>query len=112
MENQDREELKHEMNRQGKTKFHQYWKEREGNARWRIWDKLNPHNQAHVDTVTKEVEEELGKRKIGVSEEEDQLRRGKKNTPQRSTPRRESSSWAQRKGQPSAIFLGGIKIGY
>jgi len=39
-------------------KVHQYWKQREGNARWRIWDKLNPQNQAQVNTVTKEVEEE------------------------------------------------------
>jgi hypothetical protein len=46
------EELKHEMIRQGKMKFHQYWKQREGNARWRIWDKLNPHNRAQVDVIT------------------------------------------------------------
>ena len=62
-----------------KKKIHHNWKQRDGNARWRIWDKLNPQNRAWIETITKEVEEELGKRKIGVSEEEDQLRRGKKN---------------------------------
>jgi hypothetical protein len=36
-------------------------------------------NRAWIATITKEVEDELGKRKIVVSEEEDQLRWGKKN---------------------------------
>jgi hypothetical protein len=79
MENPDREELQQEMIGQGKTKIHQYWKQRDGSDRWRIWDKLNPQNRARIETITKEVEEELGKRKIGVSEEEDQLRWGRKN---------------------------------
>jgi hypothetical protein len=79
MENPDREELQQEMIGQGKTKIHHYWKQREGNARWRMWDKLKPQNRARTETITKEVEEELGKRKIGVSEEEDQLRWGRKN---------------------------------
>jgi hypothetical protein len=79
MENPDREELQQEMIGQGKTKIHHYWKQRDGSARWRIWDKLNPQNRARIETITKEVEEELGKRKIGVSEEEDQLRWGRKN---------------------------------
>jgi hypothetical protein len=79
MENPDREELQQEMIGQGKTKIHQYWKQRDGSARWRIWDKLNPQNRAWIKTITKEVEEELGKRKLGVSEEDDQLRWGRKN---------------------------------
>ena len=79
MENQDREVTKQEMIQQGKTKVYQYWKQREENARWRIWEKINPQNRAQGDPVMKEIEEELGKRKIGVSEEEDQLRWGRKN---------------------------------
>jgi hypothetical protein len=79
MEDPDREEIQQEMIRQGKTKIHHYWKQREGSTRWGIWDKLKPQNKAWVETITKEVEEELGKRKIGVSEEEDQLRWGRKN---------------------------------
>jgi hypothetical protein len=67
------------MTGQGKTKIHHHWKQRDGSARWRIWDKLNPKNRARTKTITKEVKEELGKRKIRVSEEEDQLRWGNKN---------------------------------
>jgi len=79
MENQDKEVIKQEMIRQGKMKVHQYCKQGEENTRWRIWDKINPQNRAQGDPVMKEIEEELGKRKIGVSEEEDQLRWGRKN---------------------------------
>ena len=41
--------------------------------------KITPQNRSQTETITKEVEEELGKRKIGVSEEENQLRWGRKN---------------------------------
>jgi hypothetical protein len=41
--------------------------------------KINPQNRARIETIMKEVEEELWKRKIVVSEEEDQLRWGREN---------------------------------
>jgi hypothetical protein len=47
--------------------------------RWRIWDKLNPQNIVGIKKIMKDMEEELGKRKIGVLEEEDQLKWGTKN---------------------------------
>jgi hypothetical protein len=64
---------------QGKIKIHHYWKQKNDHDRWRIWDKLNPQNRDQIATITEEVEEELGKRKIVVSEEEDQLRWGREN---------------------------------
>jgi hypothetical protein len=79
MENPDREELQQEMTEQGKIKVHHYWKQENDHDRWRIWDKLNPQNRDRIATIMKEVEEELGKRKIVVSEEEDQLRWGRNN---------------------------------
>jgi hypothetical protein len=79
MENPDREELQQEMTVQGKTKIHHYWKPRNDSDRWRTWDKLNPQNRDCIATLAKEVEEELGKRKIAVSEDEDQLRWGREN---------------------------------
>jgi hypothetical protein len=74
METQDMEELKQDMIGQGKMKVHQYWKQRDGSAIWSIWDKLNPQNGSHIEMIMKEIEKKLGKRKIGVSEEDDQLR--------------------------------------
>ena len=56
------------MTGQGKTKIHHYWKQKNGSDIWRIWDKLNPQNRDQIATLTKEVEEDLGKRKIAVSE--------------------------------------------
>jgi hypothetical protein len=41
--------------------------------------KLNPQNKNRITTITKEVEEEMGKRKIVFSEEEDQKIWGRKN---------------------------------
>ena len=79
MENTDREELQQKMTVQGKIKIHHYWKQENDRDKWRIWDKLNPQNRDRIEAITKEVEEELGKRKIVVSEEEDQLRWGRKN---------------------------------
>jgi hypothetical protein len=79
MENQDKEVIKQEMIGQGKMKVYQYWKQREENARWRIWDNIQPQNRAQEGPMVKEIEEELGKRKIWVSEEEDQLIWGRKN---------------------------------
>ena len=64
MENPDREELQQEMTAQGKTKIHHYWKKRIGND-----DKLNAQNRDCIATLMKEVEEELRKRKIVVSED-------------------------------------------
>jgi hypothetical protein len=64
---------------QGKTTIHHYWKLRNGIDRWRTWDKLNPQNRDSIATLAKEVEEELGKRKIGILEDDDQLRWGREN---------------------------------
>jgi hypothetical protein len=74
MENLDREELQQDMTVQGKTKVHHYWKQETYHNRWLIWDNLNSQNRDQTATIVKEVEEELGKRKTIVSEEEDQLR--------------------------------------
>jgi hypothetical protein len=79
LENLDREELQQKMIVQGKIKIHHYWKQGNDRDRWRIWDKFNPQNRDWIAIITKEVEEELGKRKIAVSEEEGQLRWGKEN---------------------------------
>jgi len=79
MENLDREELQQEMVVQGKTKIHHYCKPRNDSDRWRTWDKLNPKNRDSIATLAKEVEEELGKRKIGILEDDDQLRLGREN---------------------------------
>jgi hypothetical protein len=79
MENTDREELQQAMTTQGKIKIHHYWKQKNSHDKWRIWDKLNPQNRDRIAKITKEVEEELGKRKIVISEEEDQLIWGRKN---------------------------------
>jgi hypothetical protein len=76
MENPNREELEQEITAQGKIKIHHYWKQGNDCNKWRIWDKLNPQNRDWIPTITKEVEEELGKRKIV---REDQLRWGRKN---------------------------------
>jgi hypothetical protein len=77
LENPDWEELQQGMITQGKIKIHHYWTQENDRDKWRIWDKLNPQNRDRIATITKEVEEELGKRKIVVSEEEDQLRWGR-----------------------------------
>jgi hypothetical protein len=79
MENSEREELQQEMTVQGKKKINHYCNQRNGSVRWRIWDKRNPQNRHRITTLTKEVEEELGKRKITVSEEEEQLMWGREN---------------------------------
>jgi hypothetical protein len=78
MENPDKEELQQDMTVQGKTKVYHYWKQEIDRNRWRIWDNLSSQNRERTATSVKEVEEELGKRKIAVSEEEDQLRWGQK----------------------------------
>jgi hypothetical protein len=79
MENSDREELQQEMTAQGKTTIHHYWKPRNDSNRWRTQDKLNPPNRDCIATLAEEVEEELGNRKIAISEDEDQLRWGREN---------------------------------
>jgi hypothetical protein len=79
MENLDMEEIQQEMTAQGKTRIHHYWKPRNESDRWRTWDKLNTKNIDRIATLAKEVEEELGKRKIAISEDEDQLRWGREN---------------------------------
>jgi hypothetical protein len=79
MENPDRKELQQDMIVQGKTEVHHYWKKETDRNRWRIWDNLNSQTRDQTTTTAREVEEELRKRKIAVSEEEDQLRWGWKN---------------------------------
>jgi hypothetical protein len=79
MENPDREELQQEMIAQGKIKIHHYYKQENDRDRWSILDKLNPQNRDRITKITKVVEEEMGKMKIVVSEEEDQLRWDRKN---------------------------------
>ena len=73
MGNPDREELQQDMIAQGKTKVYHYWKQETDQNRWRIWDNLSSQNRDQTATIVKEVEEELGKRKIAVSEEKDQV---------------------------------------
>jgi hypothetical protein len=63
---------------QGKTKVYHYSKQETDHNRWRIWDNLSSLNRDQITTIVKEVEEELRKRKLVVSEEEDQLRWGQK----------------------------------
>jgi hypothetical protein len=79
MGNPNREELQQDMIVQGKTNVHHYWKQEIDRNRWRIWDNLNSQTSDWTTTTMKEVEEELRKRKIAVSKEEDQLRWGRKN---------------------------------
>jgi hypothetical protein len=64
---------------QGKTNVHHYWKQETDRNRWRIWENFNSQTSDRTTTIAKEVEEEMRKRKIAVSEEEDQLRWGRKN---------------------------------
>jgi hypothetical protein len=64
---------------QGKTIIHHYWKPRNDSNRWRTWDNVDPQNKNCIATLVKEVEEELGKRKIEISEDEGQLRWGMEN---------------------------------
>jgi hypothetical protein len=79
MGNLDREELQQDMIVQGKTNVHHYWKQETDRNRWRIWDNFNSQTSDRTTTIVKEVEEEMRKRKIAVSDEEDQLRWGRKN---------------------------------
>ena len=67
------------MTAQGKTTIHHYWNPINDCERWRTWDKLNPPNRDCIATLAEEVEEELGKRKIAISKDEDQLRWGREN---------------------------------
>jgi hypothetical protein len=78
MENLDREELQQEMTAQGKTRLYHYWKQEIDHNKWRIWDTLSPQNRDRIATSVKEVEEELGRRKIVVSKGNDQLSLGQK----------------------------------
>jgi hypothetical protein len=78
MENPDRGILQQDLITQGKINVYQYWKQETDRNKWRIWDKINPQNTDIPATTIKEVEEELGRRKITVTEGEDQLRWGQK----------------------------------
>jgi hypothetical protein len=63
---------------QGKTKVYHYWKQEIDRNKWRIWNTLSPQNRVETATTVKEVEEELGRRKIAVMEGNEQLRWGQK----------------------------------
>ena len=78
MGNPNREELQQEMIAQEKINSTTIGSKKQIET-WIIWDNLNPQTRDWTATIAKEVEEELGKRKIVVLEEEDQLRWGKKN---------------------------------
>jgi hypothetical protein len=71
MEKSDREELQQELIAQGKTRVYHYWKQETNRNKWRIWNTLTPQNRDQTATIVKEVEEELGKRKIAVAEGND-----------------------------------------
>jgi hypothetical protein len=78
MENQDREGIKQELLGQGKIKVGQYWKQRDNISKWRTWDSIQTHERNRDSQLVKDIEEEIGKRKIMISDEEDQLCWGKK----------------------------------
>jgi hypothetical protein len=78
MENPDRGILQQDLITQGKINVYRYWQQGTDRNKWRTWDKIIPQNNEIPATTIKEVEEELGRRKITVTEGEDQLRWGKK----------------------------------
>jgi len=78
LENQDREGVKQEMLRKGKIKVCQYWKQRDNIPKWRTCDIIQTQDNNQDYKLVKEIEEELGKRKIMFSNEEYQLRWGRK----------------------------------
>jgi hypothetical protein len=78
MEKLGREELHQEMMAQGKTKVYHYWKQQKNRNKWRIWNTLTPQTRDQTATKVKEVKEELGRRKIAVTNGNDQLRWGHK----------------------------------
>jgi hypothetical protein len=78
LENQDKESMKQELLRQGKIRVFQYWKQREEIVKWRIWDNFQTQDRTRDAQLVKEIEEEVGKRKIWIFDEEDQLRWGRK----------------------------------
>jgi hypothetical protein len=71
MEEPDREALQHELIAQSKTKVYHYWKQETYHNKWRIWNTLTQQNRAQTATTVKEVEEELGRQKIAVTEGND-----------------------------------------
>jgi hypothetical protein len=78
LENQDREGIKQELLRQGKVKVFQYWKQRDNIPKWRTWDAIQTQDINQNSPLVKDLEEELWKRNIMFSDEEDQLRWGRK----------------------------------
>ena len=72
------EELQQEMMVQGKTRVYHYWKQEAEHKKWRIWNTLTPQTRDQTTTTVKEVEEELGRRKIALTNGNDQLRWGHK----------------------------------
>jgi hypothetical protein len=66
------------MMAQGKTQVYHYWKQEAERNKWRIWNILTPQTRDQTATTVKEVEEELGRRKIAITDGNDQLRWGHK----------------------------------
>jgi hypothetical protein len=73
-----REGIKQELLGQGKIKVCQYWKQRDNIPKWRTWDIIQTQDRNRDSQLVKDIEEEIGKRKIMISDEEDQLRWGRK----------------------------------
>jgi hypothetical protein len=78
MENQEREGIKQELLGKGKIKVCQYWKQRDNLSKWRTWDNIQTQDRNRDSQLVKGIEEEIGKINILISNEEDQLRWGRK----------------------------------
>jgi hypothetical protein len=78
MEKSGQEELQQETMAQGKTRVYHYWKQETNHNKWRIWNTLTPQTRDQTAATVKEVEEEMGRRKIAVTDGSDQLRWGHK----------------------------------
>jgi hypothetical protein len=61
------------MMARGKTRVYHYWKQETDCNKWRIWNTLTPQTRDQTTTSVKEVEEELGRQKNAVTDENDQL---------------------------------------
>jgi hypothetical protein len=78
MEKLDKEALQRELIAQAKNRVYHYCKQETYHNKWRIWNTLTPQNKAQTAKTVKELEEELGRRKIVVKEGNDQLIWGQK----------------------------------
>ena len=72
------DEIQQKMIMQGKTRVYHYQKQETNRNKWRMCNTLTPQTRDQIVTTIKEVEEELGRRKIAVTNGNDQLRWGHK----------------------------------